>query len=522
MRIMDHWLADAAEMREMDRISIEKEGIPGLDLMEAAGRKTAEGMLELELPEGEIIILCGPGNNGGDGFVIARHLSKARKTVAVFLLCDPEKLKGDAALNYERMPVHIPVRQVSEKNLGEVIERIGQAMVIVDALLGTGLEREVGGLYAEVIRAANEVDVLRIAVDIPSGLSSDSGQVLGSCFMAHKTYAYGLAKIGQLIQPGAQYCGVLSVIDIGIPPRVVEQVGARARLLGEELAMAALPHRSADSHKGSFGHLLIAAGSPGKSGAALLTSHAALRSGVGLVTLASDPATLSALASTHAEAMSESIVGDDPAISEKLKIAAKGKTAMICGPGWGLEAWNRSLLADIISTVVDLPLLLDADALNILADLNMSVLRKRAEAGGLVLTPHPGEAGRLLNRSATKIQADRLSAARELMELTGAHVILKGSRTLIASPGEPIWVCPYGNHGMATGGTGDVLSGLLGGLLAQSIDIADALHIAVCMHALAGDIAAAEHGMRGMVASDLVWAFSEIWSAWEAGRTKFG
>ena len=511
-------LAFASEMREIDRVAIEEIGIPGLELMEAAGGKTALGILDLHIGDGETAILCGAGNNGGDGFVVARHLYEADRTVLVCLLADPERLSGDAKTNYERLPEDVPVLLVTMDTLHELRERLKQASCIVDGLLGTGLERNVTGLFAEVITAANDSNATRIAIDIPSGLSSDTGRVMGVAFRADHTYTYGLMKIGQAIYPASSYCGRLELVDIGIPGGVVEQVGYAGILLDEARARQSVKARDPDNHKGAYGHLLIVAGAPGKGGAAVLAAHGGLRSGTGLVTCLTDRQTRLALMSRHPDAMSESLseIPDEEKAAEFLKIA-EGKTAVVFGPGWGMDALNLTLLKTLALERTEIPILLDADALNLIADDGGDFLKKRAEAGGAtILTPHPGEAGRLLEITSGEIQKDRPEAIRKIAEHFRSFVVLKGANSIISTPDGRLYVCPFGNPGMATGGTGDVPAGLLGGILATGLDTREALISGTCLHALAGDIAAGMYGLRGLNASDVADAIGTVWRSWES------
>lgn len=513
-------LVNAAQMRRMDQLTIEREKVPGLSLMEAAGAGTARGMLDIGLPDGPVVVLCGGGNNGGDGLVIARHLVKAGKPVTVLLLADPDALPADAARNFDRLPVTVSLIGVREETLTKAAEEIRRATVIVDALLGVGLDRDVTGLFAELIRLANESRALRIAVDIPSGLSADTGQVLGLALRADHTFTYGAFKIGQLIYPGASLCGRLSLIDIGIPRKVQDEVGAAAELLTEARARQLVCPREEDSHKGNYGHLLVLAGSPGMSGAAVLCTQAALRSGVGLVTAMTDDLTRSALISGTPEAMTVSCPPEKGS-ARGLAAIRQGKTALMAGPGWGKGADRLKQLEWLLGTPdnLSLPIVLDADALNLLAEAGLGLLDSRRKAGAVtILTPHPGEAARLLGTDSATVQANRPDSAQRLALASGAIVVLKGSRSIVAASEGALYLCPYGNPGMAVGGTGDVLAGLVAGILATGLEPLEAVLQAVCAHAVAGDLASQESGQRGLIAGDLTWTLGTVWAAWEAGR----
>ena len=501
--------AGAVRMRDMDRLAIEEYGIPGLELMEAAGRGATEVILRLAPAQGPILILCGPGNNGGDGFVVARLLHEAARDVTILLAAEPAFLKGDALANYQRLPSPVTVLRASEENLEQSSELIRRAAVLVDALLGTGLMREVGGLFGSIIQIANSATAMKFALDIPSGLSSDHGHPLGIAFQAHHTVTFGQAKPGQFLFPGSEFCGHLHIVDIGIPQAARDRAGFDGEVLDQTRARLCLTARNKDSHKGTYGHLLLMAGSEGKSGAALLAASGALRSGLGLLTCATDDMTRLALACRHPEAMSASLC-------DSLEHLLTNKSAVVCGPGWGLNETNAKTLQSFASRALDIPLLLDADALTLTAEHGQAWIRERTNSGSVtVLTPHPGEAGRLLKCDSTQVQADRISAARKLAVESGAYVVLKGAQTLVTNPGGYVYLCPFGNPGMACGGTGDVLAGLLGGLLAQGLETTEALIAGVCLHALAGDIAAQMEGQHGLIASDLVRHFGTVWTAWE-------
>ncbi len=556
-------LATAAQMREMDRVTIEERGIAGVDLMEAAGEGTFLGMQQIGIPEGEIAILCGSGNNGGDGFVVARHLKQAWYNPVVYLLTDPKKLKGDALTNFKRLPKDVETLKVTAKTFPKLSRRIQQSTCIVDGLLGTGLQREVQGLYADVIRVANAAGALRIAIDIPSGLNSDTGQIMGVVFDAHHTFTYGLMKLGMALQPGASLCGGRHVVDIGIPADVVRQVGICGEEMEESDCIRWLRHRAylahkqyvdgicvpvdttipeelyeeenlsgifdyvdrmtlrvVDSHKGTYGHLMLMAGSPGKSGAAILAAGAGLRSGVGLLTCVTDAQTQAGLLCVYPEAMSELhpsfLKKDHLTIYRKLR---EGKTALAVGPGFGISISNHDGLEFLLEEWSDLPAVVDADALTMLNGNSLNVYRDRAKKGGVtVLTPHPGEAAYLLETTAADIQADRPRAAAELAERTQAIVVLKGAGTLITTPDGYHTICPFGNPGMATGGMGDVLTGLLGGLIAGGGDVLQNVKFGVCLHACAGDLAAQAYGQHGLIAGDVVQGIGTVWQMWESGE----
>ena len=482
-------LVTAAEMRAMDRETIDGLGIPAALLMEHAGRAVAAAVQARARPHAHVVVVCGSGNNGGDGFACARWLRERGFDARVVLAKGRPKPGGEAALHlgiYERMGGPV----------GETLD-LGGADVIVDALLGTGLASPVGGALADAIAAVNRAGALRLAVDLPSGLDADTGAVLGVAVAADVTVTLACAKVGLVSHPGCERAGELVVADIGIPARLA--AGARALLFEEADAAALVPHRTLGGHKGTFGHVVVAAGSAGKVGAALLATSGALRAGAGLVTLATPPAAAAAVLGRIPEAMHAVFDPEAADADAALAQLLDGKRALAWGPGMPTsDAAGRTLRRLAVS--VELPLVLDADGLN---HLGREVASLKAARGPRILTPHPGEAARLLGKDTAAVQADRVAAARTLAATSGAVVVLKGARTVVAAPDGVATINPTGNPGMGTGGTGDVLSGVLGALLAQGLAPLDAARLGVYLHGLAGDRAARSHGPIGLVAGDV-------------------
>ncbi len=503
-------LPSASEMRELDRSAIEEYGIPGMVLMENAGLGTVL-MMEKELgpaADSFALILVGPGNNGGDGLVIGRHLHQRGCEPVFLFLVAPEKLQGDAAGNLHivkklAFPLHVLDSVVSVQTLPALYQQLTatgkSCYAIIDALFGTGLTRTIDGHVAELIRLINteawSAGIPRIAVDIPSGLHADTGRIQGACIPADHTATYGCAKPGQLLQKGLEVCGSLHVIDIGIPPAALATLAVKQEALTNLKAARSLAKikRSATSHKGSNGHLLVLAGSIGKTGAAILSAKGALRSGCGLVSLCC-PQNLNAIFETRlVEAMtiplpaSNSILGmeDLKTIEQHLH----GKKAIVLGPGLGMAEQTAQLVLHLYHTV-EAPMIIDADALNILARAKNQL---QAPPGPRIFTPHPGEMARILGISIAKIQEDRIQAARSaclLFDQSAGQctVILKGAGTVIVSEGGKAWINTTGNPGMATGGMGDVLSGIIGSLLCQGLNPQEAACTAVYLHGMAGDV----------------------------------
>ncbi len=493
----------SSQMMAVDKTTIEEIGIPGPVLMEQAGRACAEEA-EALLPtqaEGRIAIVCGKGNNGGDGLVAARYLHNAGYQVEIFLLAHSDGLRGDALLNRNILnsldvPVHVCASQGSVENMD-----LKAFDVIVDAIFGTGLSKEVRGVYATAIEMINNAATPVVSVDIPSGLSSDTGKVLGCSVNATVTVTFGAPKVGQLTYPGAELTGDLVVADIGIPPSVYPSGPASTWVLSDDDMEPYLGLRKPDSHKGDFGHLAVIAGSRDKPGSAGLCCQAACRSGAGLVTLVAPAKVLDRVLVGAVEFMGITL----EQFSE-VRAAIEGKSALVLGPGLGQDESVATMVFDLVQNL-DVPIVIDADALNVLAG-HLDVLKM---AGGKrILTPHPGEMARLMGKNTSEIQANRLDVARQLASDTGCTVVLKGAATVIADEDETAFIVPTGNPGLASGGSGDVLAGVIGSFLCQGLDPLEAAAVGAYVHGAAGDLAASYLGQRGQVASDLLDFLPEV------------
>jgi hydroxyethylthiazole kinase-like uncharacterized protein yjeF len=502
------FIVTAAQMQEMDRRTIVEFGIPGRVLMECAGRGATRVFLERLYCRGpgRVGILAGRGNNGGDGFVIARYLAQRGIEVKVFLLADAETVQGDAAANLQLLSASgIQVIQIPDEGaFANHLKALLHQHYWIDALLGTGLKSEVKGFYRRAIEFINASHRPVLAVDIPSGLNADTGQPCGACIQATVTATFGFAKIGHVVYPGAGYCGPVEVVDIGIPPSMVRSAGVNQHLIQGSAIRPLLGHRAADAHKGSAGHVLVIAGSKGKSGAAAMAAASVLRAGAGLVTLGVPESLNPVLESLLVEAMTVPLPDQGTGLLleeafDTILQAAAAKQTLVLGPGLGTASHTRNLTARIIREI-DLPIVIDADGLNNLAG-HMGWLKTRTTT--TVLTPHPGEMARLTGTSTAEIQLDRLAAARRLAGDVGAYVVLKGARTVVAEPDGRAWINPTGNSGMAAGGMGDVLSGLIAGLLAQGLAACDACRAGVYLHGLAADILA-QRMSRGFLATEVM------------------
>jgi ADP-dependent NAD(P)H-hydrate dehydratase / NAD(P)H-hydrate epimerase len=496
----------AAEMRALDRATIEDVGIPAFTLMETAGRAVAHVAMEMldGSGGGHVAVVCGPGNNGGDGFVAARVLRDLGLDAAVYLAVGRSSIRGDAAAHlavYERAGG--VVRMVdTPQSLGDLGDAIAGAALAVDALFGVGLSRALEGQLADVVSLINHAQ-RRLAVDIPSGLDADTGRVLGITVEADTTVTMGALKVALASAPGFAHCGAVDVADIGVPSGVLATQAVRAGLVEESDVLSWLPHAALLDHKGRRGHVLIIGGMPGMRGAGRLCANAALRGGAGLVTLA-----------TAGEVIADDSVMTK-ALATNLGDLVASKSAIVIGPGLGQSEPAAGWLGEVLASGV--PAVLDADALNLVAgtvdpDRLMLAAVKQA-AGPVVLTPHPGEAARLLGITAAEVEADRLAAARTLATRAHAVVVLKGARTIVCDGTLDDDYCsinPTGGPELATGGSGDVLAGVIGALLAQGVSAADAARAGVYVHGLAGEQLAAQHGPRGVVSSDLPVAIAGV------------
>ena len=505
----------ASQMRAIDRATIEEFGVPGAVLMDAAGKGVADVIAGLRPPAGlRVAIVCGAGNNGGDGYVIARHLYNRGADVRLYLAAPRGRISGDADLHLrvvEKMRLPLVDVTAGPSALDEFARR---ADVVVDALLGTGLSAEVRGVYRELIEALSPLPGLKVAVDVPSGLDADRGVPLGIAAAADHTVTMAFPKLGLVGDPGFQRVGQVHVVDIGVPRGLAEATGVKLWLLEEADVAALLPARPAGGHKGTFGHLLTVAGSEGKTGAALLCGLAALRVGVGLSTVASTAAGQRALDAKTREVMTERLCDDDEPLAidwAGAEALLRGKSAVALGPGIPRGDGMAAFVARLVREC-PLPMVIDADGLNHLA---ADATPLRGARAPRVLTPHPGEMARLCGLTTAEVQADRLGTARTFAAAHGAVVCLKGARTVVAAPDGRAWINPTGNPGLASGGTGDVLCGMLGAFLAQGLDAADAARLAVFVHGRAGDLAAATRGEAGLIAGDLLEALPDVMRPWE-------
>ncbi|MCX8044947.1 MAG: NAD(P)H-hydrate dehydratase [Desulfobacterota bacterium] len=502
-------IVTSQQMQELDRQTI-AEGTPGIELMERAGKGVFDAIKEHfpeEMGRG-VVVLCGKGNNGGDGFVVARHCLVERIPVSVFLLGTADTITGDARTSFERYRAaqgachELP----NDIDCDAIMQQMHHAGVIVDALLGTGLSAPVKGGYRQVIEAINRIrSSAVVAVDIPSGVDGKTGEVLGAAVRADLTCTFGLPKRGLVVMPGAAYVGKIVVVDIGIPSHLIAAVETHEYLLTAEYFHNILPRRRFDAHKGMFGHVLVIAGSPGMTGAAALAGQAAMRAGAGLVTVAV-PAVLNPVLEVKLTEVMTLPLPDGGSgyfgmeACAAIKNNLNGKTVLVIGPGISRREETESAVRAVLNDL-SLPVVIDADGLYAVAH-DPACLRRIS--GQVVLTPHPGEMARLMRCATEAVQRDRIGCARTVAREFSATVVLKGAFTVVADPGGDVFVNTTGNPGMASGGMGDALTGIIAGLIAQGLSPLSAAQLGVFVHGRIGDIIAHERAPLGILATDII------------------
>jgi len=495
-------------MKKIDKTAINDIGIPGMVLMENAASGVVREVKKIlgGIPGKSVAVLAGKGNNGGDAYAVARHLFNMGAYTNVYVFSKLDDISGDAKINLDiLLKMGIEVNEVTtDEKVNEIKDVVKRANVVVDGLLGTGLKGEVEGAMASIIEFVNSCCVPVVAVDIPSGVNGETGKVSNACIKAGTTVTFGFPKLGQLIHPGCEYVGNLKVVDIGIPKAAIDATSIKSHLIDMEYVLRLLPKRRNDSNKGTYGKVLVVAGSRGMTGAASLTGLSALRSGAGLVYMAAPLSLVPIFAGTLIEAVAipfedgnKGCLGREsiPGILKQLE------NVDVAAVGPGLSAGDE--IAEVVYNIVknsQVPIVLDADGINVLAK-DVSVLKGLKSQ--MVITPHPGEMARLLGASVKEVQDDRVNVARTFSKQWGVITVLKGSRTIIASPEGDIYINTTGNPGMATGGSGDVLTGIIAGFIGQGLKPLDASIAGVYLHGLCGDRIAARKGEYGLIAGDL-------------------
>ena len=483
----------AQQVRELDRITIEEKGIPGIKLMRSAAQACVDVLLGQAPSPGKVSVLCGSGNNAGDGFIIAGLLANRGIEVTVGLVGKVPSAETDAGKAYgycREAGVEILTAELS----------LQDSAFVVDALLGTGLIGPVRPEYQQVISAVNSHDCTVLAVDLPSGLCADTGNMLGACIKADMTVTFIGRKLGLLTNDGPEVVGELNFSDLSVPGSVFDAIEPSVRMLSYEDQIRKLPVRNRNAHKMNHGHVLVVGGDQGMAGAVAMAAEAAMYSGAGLVSVATHPTSVNSLVARRPEVMTKSVTTPD-----ELKALINRATVVVVGPGLGNDrlgndslggdsAWGSELFDVVLES--ELPMIIDADGLNRLSRLPQQSTRR----DNWILTPHPGEARNLLGKN---VQVNRLASVKQLQEKYGGVCLLKGAGTLIASRHD-VWLCPYGNPGMSVSGMGDVLSGIIGGLVAQGLDMNDAACLGVIVHSLAADNITARQGERGLLATQLL------------------
>ncbi len=502
-------LANSQQIRRADQIQIEERGFPGILLMENAGRLCAERLLALYPERPSFLILAGPGNNGGDGLVIARYLHLAGKEAQVLLSHPPERYQGDAAVNYRIISeLPVPLLLWAEEAPEEVVASFMAPPVLIDALLGTSIHAALRAPARDIVQAFRVFALDTVAIDLPSGLSADTGEAINEPLPAQHTLTFQLPKVCHYVTPASLFCGAVAVLDIGLWPEVIGQLGVQRQLLDRSYWARHHRRRAIDTHKGQHGHLLVAGGSRHMAGSIALTAKAALRSGTGLVTVVTPGSCRHTVLNHVPEAMCW-VTGDEDmftlgvAAIEVFDQALQGKRAVCLGPGLSKEIGTQEFVQAILP-MIQVPLVLDADALNLLAELPelWAMIPENT-----ILTPHPGEMRRLMGLDT--INHRRLESAERLAQDRNVIVVLKGAGTVVATPDGRSFVNTSGNPGMATAGAGDVLTGVIGALLAQGYAPEQAAALGVYLHGRAGDRIAEQVGQDGLMAMDLIQALGK-------------
>ncbi len=510
-------LLTAEEMREVDRQASKTYGIPSIILMENAGLRMVECIRKKynELHALNVLILAGRGNNGGDGLVVARHLLNAGARVEIFLLGECGQLTADALLNYEilqKMGKTInPL--VQEQDLDKFMLSLLSADLIIDAIYGIGFRGKLGEFESRIVKWVNASRARVIAADIPSGVEADTGNVHGEAVHADETVTFALPKLGLVLEPGNKYAGELTIADISIPQALLNDARWKTNLIDTKLIRKHFAVRPAESHKGSFGHALMIGGSAGMSGAIIMSSYAALRTGAGLVTAAVPESLLNLVDGAILEVMGRPLdETKDAAISAEALPAIENLlgTSSVCAIGPGMSGYpEANAILRFVLENAGIPVIIDADGINALKG-DAGILKKRQIP--VVITPHPGEMARLTGLSVEEIQQNRMKIARDFAVEWGITIVLKGNKTVVASPSGSLYINPSGNPGMATAGSGDVLTGIITGLIAQGLKPEDAAVAGVYLHGLAGDRASLHTGQRGLVAGDIIQALPDTLS----------
>lgn len=497
------------QMKDIDRKAIQEIGIIGPILMENAGIQITKEILTKfpDIRKEKVVIVAGKGNNGGDGFVVARHLFNRGCRPVVLLLAMKKELRGDAALNaHIADKMGIEIREINSVRKWSTNKRIlTKATLLVDGIFGTGLAKPAKGLFAQAIEDINKSKAFKVAIDIPSGLSADTFEIIGPCVRADLTVTLAAAKIAHVFPPAEDYVGELKISDISVPSSMFAEKSLKLEWVEEDMIRPYFERRRNDTHKGTYGHLFVVSGSLGKTGAAVMAGKAALKMGAGLVTVGTPESCLPIVARSMMELMTESLPETEEGTLasqalEKVLSLLKGKDALMLGPGISTHDSTKDFVITLLPQI-KIPLVLDADALNILA-VKPDLLKSPSKP--VIVTPHPGEFARLVKLSTKDVVAKRLELVPQFAAEYGVYVVLKGYRTLIAAPDGRTYINPTGNPGMASAGSGDVLSGMIASMIIQEKNILEAVLAAVYIHGLSGDIGAKRLGEKFLTAGNII------------------
>lgn len=518
-------LIKAAEMQEVDRRATDEYGIPSLLLMENAGIRTAEmaGEILTTFADKKVIILAGRGNNGGDGLVAARHLHVSGAKPITFIMGEVEQLSTDSLINYNILHkmTDLIYPLLNQTDREKLILELLDADLIIDAIYGIGFKGSLGAFEAEIVKLINRSRLPVLAVDIPSGVEADTGKVSGEAVKAAATITFALPKIGLVLEPGKNYAGQLKIADISIPSALLQEKRLKTNLITDAMAAKMLGPRHPDSHKGTFGHALLIGGSTGLTGAILLAALAAIRCGAGLVTAALPESLVPIFDSASLEVMSIPLAqtGQGAIAIEALPaIENILGTCSVCAIGPGMSRYyEANAIVRFVLERAGIPVVIDADGLNALQG-DVGILKERQIP--VVLTPHPGEMARLTGKTIEEIQANRIEYAAQYAQEWGSTIVLKGNKTIVAAPTGEIYINITGNPGMATAGSGDVLCGIITGLISQGLKPARAAAVGVYLHGMSGDYAAGIKGQRGLIASDIIEGLPSVLAQFEKANKK--
>ncbi len=505
-------VANTAQIREADRIQIKEKHFPSILLMESAGRQAADKIIALYPQQQYYLVLAGPGNNGGDGLVIARYLHLAGKQVQVLLSHGSDRYRGDASINYSILrQLPVSVEMYTHEEVEKCLEQFSHRPVLIDALLGTGIQSRLRAPIKDIIRFFRPLTLTTVAIDLPSGLNADTGEAINEVLNADVTLTFQLPKICHYVTPASSECGEIITFDIGIWPEVIDRLDIKRSLINDAFVRKTYLHRKSDAHKGDFGHVLIIGGSKNMAGAIAMTAYACVKAGVGLCTVVVPESCRTAVNMLCPEAMCMGLAGENhdfltPSAIQEIEAIMGGKSAILLGPGMGLALESSQFIKTLLPKI-EVPLVVDADGLNHLAA-NTDLLASLPS--GCILTPHAGEMKRLSQQK--KVHKKRLEIAESFSKTYNCITVMKGAGTLVSLPSGGTYINISGNPGMASGGSGDILTGIIGALLGQAYEPETAAPLGVYLHGKAGDAICQQIGAAGVTATAMADVLSKVWN----------